>query len=84
MSNYTSIKATDCEITIEPRPHYCDRGNFLAKVFRTINSNLARDLDSQDGWPRYYFDKNRAIAECVAWLNKRGLANKLVIEEMAE
>jgi hypothetical protein len=34
---------------------------------------LAIELDSADGWPRYYFDLAVAKRECEAWLEKRGL-----------
>ena len=64
-----SIMGKECEITLEPRPYYCDRGNFLAKIFAF--GNLWRDLDDNDGWPRYFFDEERAKAEIEAWLAKR-------------
>lgn len=60
------IDECKCEITIEPRPHYCDRGNYIAKMF---DNGLV--TDHQDGWPRYYFDLNVAKAECEAWVEKR-------------
>jgi hypothetical protein len=60
----------ECYITLEPRPHYCDRGNWIAKVFPS--GKLARDLDDADGWPRYFFDEARAKLEIEAWLKKRG------------
>lgn len=59
------------EITLEPRPHYCDRGNWIAKVH--VGLNCPTEIDSQDGWPRYYFDFDRAKLEIEAWLKKRGL-----------
>jgi hypothetical protein len=31
-------------------------------------------IDGADGWPRYYFDLDRAKLELEAWINKRGLA----------
>lgn len=65
-----SVRGAQCEITIEPRPHYCDRGNWIAKLHPS--GELARDIDGADGWPRYYFDIERAKAECEAWLVKRG------------
>lgn len=70
LDGYLSFKGRECVITIEPRPSYCDRGNFIAKI--DARGDLARDLDGQDGWPRYYFDLDRAKAECEAWVQKRG------------
>jgi hypothetical protein len=49
-------------------------GNFLARLEADSGSNLNRELDEADGWPRYYFDLGRAKAECAAWLAKRGQA----------
>lgn len=67
---YQEAKGLECTITIERRPPYCDRGNYLAKVCPT--GTLATDVDGHDGWPRYYFDYDRAILEIEAWLEKRG------------
>lgn len=64
------VKGLDCEISLQPRPSYCDRGNWIAKLFPT--GMLAREIDAADGWPRYYFDFDRALAEIEAWLRKRG------------
>lgn len=64
------VHGRECSITIEPRPVYCDRGNLIAKVFPT--GSLAMSMDHADGWPRYYFDLDRAKLECEAWLVKRG------------
>ncbi len=69
-STHAAIKGRNSEITLEPRPNYCDRGNFLAKLHPT--GILARDIDEQDGWPRYYMDREHAKAEIVAWMRKRG------------
>jgi len=69
---YEHITGKECFITLEPRPGYCDRGNYIAKLFP--EGKLARDIDDQDGWPRYYFDLERAKAEVEAWLVKRGQA----------
>lgn len=44
-------------IWIERRPHYCDRGHYIAKI-------AAPDIDGADLWPRYYFDLERAKSEC--------------------
>jgi len=60
----------ECRIWLIPRPAYCDRGHWLAQVHAI--GHLALDLDQQDGWPRYYFDLDRAKAEVEAWLQRRG------------
>jgi hypothetical protein len=64
-----NIIGKDCEISLEPRPWYCDRGNYVAKIM--AHGMLARDLDNCDQWPRYFFDLDRAKLEVEAWLKKR-------------
>lgn len=64
------IVGRDCSIELQPRPAYCNRGNWLATIDAT--GELARELDHADGWPRYYFDLNLAKVEVEAWLVKRG------------
>ncbi len=71
--NYQLLKFSQGEIYLERRPHYCDRGDFIAKIFPAEGSELFRDFDGQDGWPRYYFDEGRAKLEIEAWLRKRRL-----------
>ena len=66
---YDYILGKECEIVIESRPSWCDRGNFIAKIF--AKGSLAQGIDNQDGWPRYYFDLDRAKLEIEAWLQKR-------------
>lgn len=63
------IAGKDCEISLEPRPSYCDRGEWIAKLFPT--GRLALEIDDADRWPRYYFDLDRALLEIQAWLKKR-------------
>ncbi len=74
-TTWQSIDGIDCTIYLEPRPHYCDRGDFIAKIFlkegATVEQRLRLNLDEQDGWPRYYFDEGRAKLEIEAWLKKR-------------
>lgn len=66
------IEGRDCEISLEPRPFYCDRGNWVAKIHLKRDGDWVKlNLDEQDGWPRYYFDYDRAMAEIEAWLIKR-------------
>lgn len=67
---YQEIVGNECSITLEARPSYCDRGRWLAKVFP--RASFSSEIDGQDGWPRYYFDENRAKLEIEAWLRKRG------------
>ena len=72
-----TVQGKDCTIWMATRPHYCDRGNWLAHLEprperRTEWGKLS--IDWQDLWPRYYFDLDRAKAECEAWLTKRGQA----------
>jgi hypothetical protein len=50
-------------ITIEPRPHYCDRGRYIARVDAPI--------DYQEGFPRYYFDLEVAKQEMAEWVAVR-------------
>lgn len=69
-ATYQEVEGMECTITLENRPHYCDRGNFLAKLHPV--GALAREIDHQDGWPRYYFNEQCAKSEIEAWLRKRG------------
>lgn len=61
------IKDTHIVITIEPRPAYCDRGNYIAKIICPGGWYI----DSADCWPRYYFEESVAKSECEAWIEKR-------------
>lgn len=70
--NFQEIRGKECVVTLETRPSYCDRGNFIAKLF--THGSLVMEIDSADGWPRYYFDETRAKLEIEAWLTKRGQA----------
>lgn len=68
---FWSIRGKDCQITLEPWPGYCDRGNWIAKIFPAPSSKLSLELDASDMWPRYYFNLDRAKAEVLDWLKKR-------------
>ena len=70
-AGYWQWAGAECLITIEARPHYCDRGRWIAKL-HDLRGRLAMDIDHSDGWPRYFFDLDRAKAECEAWLTRRG------------
>lgn len=69
--NYLHIRGKDCIITLEPRPNYCNRGSWLAKL--EVLDGIALTVDAADGWypGRYYFDRARAILEIEAWLRAR-------------
>jgi hypothetical protein len=69
-ASWQEINGKECLITLEPRLRYCDRGNFIAKLFP--RGRLALEIDEADCWPRYYFDEERARLEVEAWLKKRG------------
>ena len=69
-ASWWEIKGRHCLIFLEPRPAHCNRGNWIAK----LDAAPVVDIDHQDGWPRYYFDRDRAMAEIEAWLIKRGQA----------
>ena len=47
--------------TLEPRPHYCDRGHFIVKCYLP-------GLDGADGFPRYYMSRQAAVSETEAFL----------------
>jgi hypothetical protein len=68
-NSFHEIVGKECTITLESRPPYCDRGNYLAKLFPL--GSLVMEIDPQDGWPRYYMDEQRAKLECEDWLKKR-------------
>jgi hypothetical protein len=63
------IHGRHCWIWMDARPGYCDRGRWLARLEVTSPVQLA--IDHADGWPRYYFDLDRAKAEIEAWLHTR-------------
>jgi hypothetical protein len=66
---WLQINVEQALITIEPRPGYCDRGNFIVKVLP--RGDLALSLDSQDGFPRYYFGVQACADEVVEWMRVR-------------
>jgi len=67
------IAGAHCRIWMQARPSYCDRGNWLAHLDVIPGTHpRALHVNGADGWPRYYFDLERAKAECEAWLLKRG------------
>jgi len=74
----TSWLECECKngrIFLEKRPGYCDRGHYYAKPDIRFDEKIPGTyIDGADGWPRYYFDLERAKLELEAWIRKRGLA----------
>jgi hypothetical protein len=68
---WQELSVANVTITLEPRPGYCDRGRWLAKI--SAYGYEPVHLDEADGWPRYYFDEGRAKAEIQEWLRARGI-----------
>lgn len=68
--DYLSIIGRHCVITLEPRPAYCDRGRWLAKLHINVPAHILC-VDVADMWPRYYFDFQRAQQEVEAWMRCR-------------
>lgn len=59
-------------VYIDPRPSYCDRGRFVSYVITRHGAPCGScDVDHADGFPRYYFDLERAKAEMEAWMTAR-------------
>lgn len=57
------------QITLEKRALHCDRGRWIGRV--DVDPATGHGLDRQEGWPRYYFDLDRAKAEIEDWVNER-------------
>ena len=55
-------------LTMEARPGHCDRGRWIVKV---SSVGAVCGLDEQEGFPRYYFDRDRARLELDAWCQLR-------------
>lgn len=66
---YEAADAGDWQFTIQPRPHYCDRGRWIAQVFY-VGARIG-ELDAADAWPRYYFDLAFAKREISMWVENR-------------
>lgn len=69
VAGWLKIDVPQAMISIEARPHYCDRGNFIVKVFP--RGDLALSLDSQDAFPRYYFGVAACASEIHEWMRVR-------------
>jgi hypothetical protein len=69
IKDYRGKSLVEIEITLHPRPTYCDRGNWIALTHQISGYP---EFDHQDGFPRYYFDLDRAKLEMEDMLKKRG------------
>lgn len=67
--NTWNIRGKHCWIWMDARPAYCDRGRWLARL--EISDPVAIHIDGADGWPRYYFNLERAKAEIEEWIRFR-------------
>ncbi len=63
------MEGKNCEISIEKRPGYCDRGRFIAKLH--MKDPRVLFIDTSDGWPRYYFVWSNCVTEIEEWLKMR-------------
>lgn len=77
-AGWLKVEVDQALVTIEARPYYCDRGNFIVKVFP--RGDLALSLDSQDGFPRYYFGVLACADELCAWMKVRGIMPDTYVE----
>jgi len=66
---YYDLKINGVFISMEQRPHYCDRGNWIVKII----DPGPMSIDSSDLFPRYYFDFEIARCEVHSFLKKRGV-----------
>lgn len=71
-----AIQGRDCWIWMNARQPYCDRGRWLAHL--EVRDPLKVHVDGADGWPRYYFDLERAKLEIECWL----IARRQTIEKL--
>lgn len=85
ISDTMTIRGKHCSVWISKRPHYCDRGNFLAHLdVDHAATPVFLYVDEADSWPRYYFDEERMKLEILAWLHKRGewVSDEFVVESI--
>lgn len=65
------LKGRVHHVWIERRPAYCDRGHFIAYVEPAPGAGFEFAIDAADGWPRFYMDYDRMVAEIKDWLDWR-------------
>ncbi len=69
MHSYLEQQVGPILMTIEKRPHYCDRGRYMVKAF-------GEDIDGSDMFPRYYFDYECMATEVKLFFEARKLSDK--------
>lgn len=65
------IELPDVTIIMERRNWYCDRGRWGFWASSTDSRKVC--IDFADGFPRYFFDLQRAIDEMYDWIEFRKL-----------
>jgi hypothetical protein len=71
--SWVKVLGRDCYLTVEGRPAYCDRGNWIVKAFLKPGKTVVDlSIDSADGFPRYYFGTACCASEITMWLQARG------------
>jgi hypothetical protein len=68
--SYAEVRTKHCYMTIERRPHYCDRGRYIVKCTVTGNP-IELTVDEADMFPHYYFSFEAMISEVESWLKAR-------------
>lgn len=68
--HYPDVADAWVKVWVQSRPHYCDRGHWVANVTAQVPVNVDV-FDWADGWPRYFMDLGRALRELTDWLNWR-------------
>lgn len=66
------LHGKSCYVLLLRRPPHCDRGRFYAQIHHTGSFPFEPHVDEADGFPRYYFDLERAKLELEAWMKVRG------------
>lgn len=64
---YIDVRLRDGFLTIEVRPHYCDRGSYIVKIFPEANQ-FHLHVDHSDMFPRYYFKFENMVSELGEWM----------------
>lgn len=67
---YWTFRIGRTSVTLQKRPHYCDRGHWCGKVFGID------DIDDADSFPRYFMNEARAKLEMSEWLLWRLLSQR--------